>query len=669
MLNYLTNIKLFAKRILLIFVFMTATRLLFYAMNSSHFCLSFSELLLHLCYGLKFDMVSITLANLLFVLMSIVPVSRILDNHIYQKILKIIFLTTNIAILACNFVDCKFYEWEEKRLTADIFAPEWMGDDFLTLLPRFFTDYWPLFLLFAATAALFVWLYPNHNPDTRPHRCTPLEYAIQSVVALLIMALTALASRGSLGEKPLRIMAAANHTTPERMPLILNSSFTIFKTLGNNVLPQYNYFADDQLEQVYTPLHTPDSIAIGKGKNVVIIILESFGREYSALLNNSKTGYTPNLDSLMQLGLYCTNAYANGKRSIEAIPSVMASLPALLDKAFITSTFASNQIDGIATLLGRRGYTSAFFHGGANGTMSFDSFTSLAGFERYYGFNEYPDKGDSDNYWGIFDEPFEQFMVSELSTFKQPFVAGLFTLSSHHPYTIPEQHKGWFPKGHLVNLESIGYADYALGRFFESASKTDWYNNTLFVLTADHTAQSGSEFYQSTVGHYAVPLIFICPSDSSMHGVYTRTAQQTDIMPTILDYVGCDEPFVAFGNSLFDTAAPRFAVSYLNGLYQLIDDERCVNFDGDEFTTSMEIKKFHQYDGIDRYANGYQFVSISESLKRYKAEAEELLRNRDAYLSKNKADEQNLQLLKGIIQQYNSRMQNNELSAKRNKIR
>lgn len=668
MLNYLTNIKLFAKRILLIFVFMTATRLLFYAMNSSHFCLSFSELVLHLLYGLHFDMVSIALANMLFVLMSIVPVSRILDNRIYQKILKIIFLITNIAILACNFVDCKFYEWEEKRLTADIFTPEWMGDDFLTLLPRFFTDYWPLFLLFAATVALFVWLYPNHKSVER-QRCTPLEYAIQSIVALLIIAITAIASRGSFGEKPLRIMAAAKYTTPERMPLILNSSFTIFKTLGNSTLSQYNYFTEDELEQIYTPLHAPDSTAIGKGKNVVIIILESFGREYSALLNNSKTGYTPCLDSLMRQGLYCTNAYANGKRSIEAMPSVMASLPALLDKAFITSTYASNQIDGIATLLGRQGYTSAFFHGGANGTMSFDSFTSLAGFERYYGFNEYPDKGDSDNYWGIFDEPFEQFMVSELSTFKQPFVAGLFTLSSHHPYTIPEQHKGRFPKGHLINLESIGYADYALGRFFESAAKTDWYDNTLFVLTADHTAQSESEFYQSTVGHYAVPLIFICPSDSAMHGVYTRTAQQIDIMPTILDYLGCDEPFVAFGNSLFDSAAPRVSVSYLNGLYQIIDDERCVIFDGDEFTTSMEIKKLHQNDGIDRYANGYQFVSIGESLKRYKAEADELLRNRNTYLSKNKTDEQNLQLLKGIIQQYNTRMQNNELSAKRNKIR
>lgn len=666
--NYLTNIKLFAKRILLIFVFMTATRLLFYAMNSGHFCLSFSELVLHLLYGLHFDMVSIALANMLFVLMSIVPVSRILDNHIYQKILKIIFLITNIAILACNFVDCKFYEWEEKRLTADIFTPEWMGDDFLTLLPRFFTDYWPLFLLFAATVALFVWLYPNHKPAER-QRCTPLEYATQSIVALLIIAITAIASRGSFGEKPLRIMAAAKYTTPERMPLILNSSFTIFKTLGNSTLSQYNYFTEDELEQIYTPLHAPVSTAVGKGKNVVIIILESFGREYSALLNNSKTGYTPCLDSLMRQGLYCTNAYANGKRSIEAMPSVMASLPALLDKAFITSTYASNQIDGIATLLGRQGYTSAFFHGGANGTMSFDSFTSLAGFERYYGFNEYPDKGDSDNYWGIFDEPFEQFMVRELSTFKQPFVAGLFTLSSHHPYTIPEQHKGRFPKGHLINLESIGYADYALGRFFESAAKTDWYNNTLFVLTADHTAQSESEFYQSTVGHYAVPLIFICPSDSAMHGIYTRTAQQIDIMPTILDYVGCDEPYVAFGNSLFDSAAPRVSVSYLNGLYQIIDDERCVIFDGDEFTTSMEIKKLHQNDGIDRYANGYQFVSIGESLKRYKAEADELLRNRNTYLSKNKTDEQNLRLLKGIIQQYNTRMQDNELSAKRNKIR
>ena len=666
MLNYLTNIKLFAKRILLIFVFMTGTRLLFYAMNSSHFCLSFSELLLHLVYGLKFDMVSITLANLLFVLMSIVPVSRILDNHIYQKILKIIFLTTNIAILACNFVDCKFYEWEEKRLTADIFTPEWMGDDFLTLLPRFFTDYWPLFLLFAATAALFVWLYPNHKP-VKTQRCTPFEYALQSFVALVIMAITALASRGSFGEKPLRIMAAANYTTPERMPLVLNSSFTIFKTLGNSTLSQRDYFSADSLEQVYTPLHTPDSTAVGNRKNVVIIILESFGREYSALLNNSKTGYTPHLDSLMQLGLYCTNAYANGKRSIEAIPSVMASLPALLDKAFITSTFASNQIDGIATLLRRQGYSSAFFHGGANGTMSFDSFASLAGFERYYGFNEYPDKGDSDNYWGIFDEPFLQFMANELSTLPEPFVAGVFTLSSHHPYTIPEQHKGRFPKGHLINLESIGYADYALGRFFESAAKTDWFNNSLFVLTADHTAQSESEFYLSSVGHYAVPLAFICPSDSSLHGTYDNTAQQTDIMPTILDYVGNREPFVAFGNSLFDTAAPRFSVSYLSGLYQLIDDDHCIIFDGDELISSLEISNLRAADSTNRYANGYQMVSIGESLKRYKAAAEELLRNRDAYLSKNEKNESDLRLLKGIIQQFNSRMVNNELSAKRNK--
>ncbi|MBR5643807.1 MAG: LTA synthase family protein [Salinivirgaceae bacterium] len=646
---------------------MTATRLLFYAMNSSHFCLSFSELVLHLLYGLKFDMVSIALANMLFVVMSVLPF-KFISSNIYQKILKIIFLITNSALLACNFVDCKFYEWEEKRLTADIFTPEWMGSDFLTLLPKFFTDYWPLFLAFGLTVFLLVKLYPKLRGEVQNDKITIPVFLLKSVVALLIMAITALASRGSFGEKPLRIMAAAKYTTPERMPLILNSSFTIFKTLGNSTLSQHDYFTEDELEKVYTPLHKPDSAAIGKGKNVVIIILESFGREYSALLNNLETGYTPCLDSLMRQGLYCTNAYANGKRSIEAMPSVMASLPALLDKAFITSTYASNQIDGLATLLRRQGYrSSAFFHGGANGTMSFDSFTSLAGFEHYYGFNEYPDKGDSDNYWGIFDEPFEQFMVNELSTFEQPFVAGLFTLSSHHPYTIPEQHKGRFPKGHLINLESIGYADYALGRFFESASKTDWYNNTLFVLTADHTAQSESEFYQSTVGHYAVPLVFICPSDSNMHGIYTRTAQQIDIMPTILDYVGCDEPFVAFGNSLFDTAAPRYSVSYLNGLYQIIDDERYVVFDGDEFTTSMEIKKLYHNDGINHYANGYQFISISESVKQYQANAEQQLRSHYLQQSENKTDDSNLQLLKGIIQQYNTRMQNNELSAKRNK--
>lgn len=596
--NYICHIKLLCERLLIVFAFMTLTRLLFYFMNEQHFDLSFGELVKHLAYGLKFDIVSVSLANLLSVPMSVVP-GRILSNKTYQKVLKVIFIIPNILIIACNFIDCKFYEWEEKRLTADILTPEWLGNDFITLLPQFLSDYWPLFAGFAASVAMLIWLYPQYKETNENVKNNAKDIAEQSAIALSILALTAIGGRGSIGMKPLRIISAAQYTTPERIPLILNSSFTIFKTISHNTLPQYNYFSNDILNSVYTPLHSANA-KNGNKKNVVIIILESFGREYSAFLNNSNTGYTPCLDSIMKKGAYFVNAFANGKRSIEALPSIMASIPPLLDEAFITSPFTSNKIDGIASVLKKEGYHSAFFHGAKNGSMGFDNFAKLAGFDEYHGMTEYGNNADYDGDWGIFDEPFLQYMADELSTMKQPFLAGVFTLSSHHPYIIPEQHCGLFPKGTLVNHESIGYADYALGQFFKAAEETDWYNNTLFVLTADHTAQSESEYYQSIVGRYAIPLVLFCPSDTSLHGQKDKIVQQCDIMPTILEYVGHKDPYIAFGNNILDSTDTGFSVSFINGLYQIITQDKCISYDGIDIVASYKIKH-PDTNGLNKY--------------------------------------------------------------------
>jgi phosphoglycerol transferase MdoB-like AlkP superfamily enzyme len=628
--SYWIHIRLLVYRLLIVFSLMSFTRLLFYWMNLGHFNeLTFGELIKHLFYGLQFDMSSIFMFNIVFILLSIIP-GKLLNNPSYQLILKWLFITVNLILVSLNIIDCKFFEFQEKRLTADIFTREWLGGDFITLLPHFVADYWYLFLLTVGLVMLLIYWYPKFKQQITDYTLNLLFIIRQTLTSILILCIVVICGRGTLQLKPLRIITAASYTTSNNIPLVLNSSFTIIKTINKDKISKPKYFDNNKLDHIYSPVHQYGTSSQFTKKNVVIIILESFGREYSALLNLSDTGYTPCLDSVMLQGLYCTNGYANGKRSIEAMPSVISGIPNLMTDPFITSSFATNDIEGLAKLLKPYGYSTAFFHGGKNGTMGFDNFAYLSGFEKYYGLNEYDQKAGNDGPWGILDEPFLQFMVRKLSEMPEPFATGVFTLSSHHPYFIPEQYIGRFPKGNLINEESIGYADYALGKFFESASKQKWFNNTLFVITADHTAQTAGKFYKTIVGHYAVPIVFYCPSDSLLKGNNNITVQQCDILPTVMDYLKYPDPFIAFGNSVFDTVCPHFAVTYLNGLYQLISDYMSISFDGNKIVDAYTITR----DSL---------VSIDT----IRANCPDLIYDED--------------LLKAVIQQYYTRLIENKL--------
>ncbi len=368
-------------------------------------------------------------------------------------------------------------------------------------------------------------------------------------------------------------------------------------------------------------------------KNVFIIILESFSAEHIGALNhqqgNNNSDFTPFLDSLALKSLVF-EGFANGKRSIEGIPAILASLPTWMTEDFITSQYASNKFNSLASLLKTEGYSTSFFHGGKNGTMGFDAFSRSAGFDNYYGKNEYPDQEDFDGSWGISDEPYLQYIAKMLNNTPQPFMGTVFTLSSHHPYKVPEKHKKRFRKGPLKIQETIMYTDYALQKFFETASAMPWYANTIFVITADHTSEAWQPFYQNRVGQYAIPLIFFDPSNNS--GEHKEIiAQQTDIMPTVLDMLNYTKPFIAFGGSLLRENEPRFSLSYLNGNYQLI-------------------------------ADGYAWQTdhnLANAL--YNFENDSLLSN-DLYATQKKLAAENDRLLKAVIQQYNNRVIENKLS-------
>jgi phosphoglycerol transferase MdoB-like AlkP superfamily enzyme len=280
--------------------------------------------------------------------------------------------------------------------------------------------------------------------------------------------------------------------------------------------------------------------------------------------------------------------------------------------------------------------------------MNFDGFASLAGFDNYFGRNEYNNDNDFDGKWGIFDEPFLQFFSKKLSSFPQPFFAVEFTISSHHPYTIPEQYKGKFKKGPLKIHETINYTDYALKKFFETASKTNWYKNTIFILLADHPAQTidtndnlnltgGNKlnnnlvkYYKNTTGRFAIPILFYSPSDTTIVKQNNLTVQQTDILPSVLQYLKYNKKFIAFGNSIFDSTAVHISVEFLNGLYQITKDNYTLIYNG---TKSLAL-----------YNNKFDPENKNNLMKSDKEIAKKMER-----------------ILKAVIQQYNYRLINNKL--------
>jgi phosphoglycerol transferase MdoB-like AlkP superfamily enzyme len=323
-------------------------------------------------------------------------------------------------------------------------------------------------------------------------------------------------------------------------------------------------------------------VAISNKPNVVIIILESFSNEYIGYFNKGES-YTPFLDSLFQQSHLFVRAYANGKRSIEGIPSVIAGMPSLSETPYISSNYSSNKIDALGSILKNKGYITSFFHGGHNGTMGFEYFTKIAGYDNYYGLNEFSgNEEDYDSKWGVFDKPFLLFSAKEISNYAKPFVASIFTLSSHHPFLLPKSYLYKGPKKikHPI-LRTIKYTDDALKSFFEYAQKQAWFKNTLFVITADHTGPDLSKKASTMAGIFQIPIAYYMP-DKIKPKVDYRVTQQIDIMPTILHYLGYNSKFYAFGNSMRDSLEKGFAINYCLNTYQLFSDSLLYHYFNDE---------------------------------------------------------------------------------------
>ncbi|QAA83024.1 LTA synthase family protein [Aequorivita sp. H23M31] len=578
-------------RLLLAYVFYFIARWLFFIYNKSILNVdSFGQFLKLAYYGLAFDTTAILYLNALFVLLSILPLF-INTTRGYQKFLFYTYFIFNLAGYALNFVDFIYYKYTFARTTIvvwDLLEHESNG---LNMFFRFLVSYWHVYLLFFLMAFLWIYLYKRVRvkPAIRPIRKIP--YLLSSLIGIAIIGILMIGGiRGGDFKKstrPINMLDASRHVDKiEHSDIVLNTPFAFIRTFNANTFKKAHFdIPENTIENLLHPIkHYTNNPRTTP--NIVLFITESYGREYWGAFNKDANipdyeSFTPFLDSLAQHSLIFSNAYANGSKSIHGMSSVLAGIPSFKN-AFTSSSYSKQDIESLVSTLEDMGYDTSFFHGAPNGSMGFLGFGNILGFDHYYGKTEYNNDEDFDGSWGIWDEPFFQFMKTTLDEKTDPFFATIFTVSSHEPYIIPEKYEGKFPKGYRPMHQTVGYTDYAFKKFFESARKEPWFDNTIFVITADHSNQIYfTDFYGKVMNRSAIPILIYKP-DGTFVGDNKDLAQQIDIYPTLLDIIGYSKPFRSWGRSLVgDKIEPPFV---MNGTdyYQLQRGNYICIFDGEK---------------------------------------------------------------------------------------
>ena len=596
----LRKVVVLVARLSILLILYQVSRLIFFWYNRHHFQeVDWPSLQRMLWGGFRFDLTAILYLNLLYIVLYLLPFPWA-EKKFYRRFLSALFLLTNSVGMAFNLIDIFYFNYTLKRSMADIFM--FAGEKNIgVLFLQFFKDFWWGFFLFA----FFVWLLNKWYKlfkDPVYSGTYNFKYILSSLLILLVsLYFSIVGIRGGFTRttRPISINNAAAYTgKPLQMAIVLNTPFTLIRTIDKKAFKPVHYFSDAEVEKIFTPLKHFTSDTTMQKKNVVIIIVESLAREYTGLLNKNipgYKGYTPFLDSLMTQSHTFANAYANGRKSIDAMPSILASVPSLV-QPYVLSPYATNDIDGLGKLLKKKGYTTAFFHGAPDGSMGFDAFANLAGFDYYYGADEYGNKKDMDGFWGIPDDLFLQYTLKQLDTFKKPFVASVFTLSSHHPFKLPKGFEGKFKGGPLPIHRVIEYTDNALKHFFAEASKKPWFQKTLFVITADHCNQTNLPAYNSSLGRHAIPVIFYEPGKEQQARIDSTLTQQTDIIPRLLRNLNYTGDFVSFGNDPATEKQP-FVVNYNNGTWEFMQGDYLLRYRDDKpvalynYKTDLLLKK------------------------------------------------------------------------------
>lgn len=641
---YVNSVFAFILRIAALFVVFGISRIFFYIYNLNDLgSIGFQELGDVLYGSYIYDAASIFYVNIPFIFLSLLPYRGRVKTG-YQKMLAIVYMTFNSVALLLNMMDIFYFEFKQGRITGGDL--HYVGEgNFGALWGSFIVQYWWGVLVFILLCYLLYLLSFRFVQVEQRYRLTQnlgAYYTSQTIILAIAGAFTVFAIRGqniSPARFPLTMSDASEYVRPQLTPLIQSNPFCLIRTINKQVT--FLHYMPDEKAEALVPTrkqwirNATDSLEAPR-PNIVILILESFGSAHIKSLSDAfptaRTSYTPFLDSLINEGLIFTNGYKSGLRSIDALPSILASIPSFKDN-LLSYGESTARYGAMPSILDSMGYATMFLHGGTRSAMGYMAFGKMAGikefvakedYEKVYGDNDYDGK------WGIYDHKFLPYALQRINGLPQPFLATIFTLSSHSPYKLPADVKHLFSEGTEKIHRTIQYTDWALRNFFAQAKKEAWFKNTIFVLTGDHGSGADNKKYLEMPYCNQVPILFYTP-DGSMIGRDETPVQHIDIMPTILSLLKYEKPYFAFGSDMLDSTVMRAPiVHYNNNEYYIITDSILYLFNEQNMTGAYNYKN----DYIEKKPVVGNRAMEEERVKAYIQQYFSALENRNFSLTK-----------------------------------
>ncbi|CAE6932663.1 Sulfatase [Vibrio sp. B1REV9] len=393
-----------------------------------------------------------------------------------------------------------------------------------------------------------------------------IKWQWRPLLAIIVVVIGVAGARSSFGHRPLNPAMVAYSTDPLMNDLVLNSSYSLFFAVNNmksekNAEQFYGKMDDNTLLDLVRSSSKKsefDSSSMptmnfnvatykGKPKNLVILLQESLGAQFVGSLGGLPL--TPNLDQLMSEGWAFTQMYATGTRSVRGIEAVTTGFPPSPSRAVVKLSKSQTGFFTIADLLKQNGYFTQFIYGGEANFDNMKSFFFGNGFEQIVEEKDYI-KPEFVGSWGVSDEDLynkanEEF--ERLSKREQPFFSLVFTSSNHSPYEYPNGKIEQFDEEHMTRNNAVKYSDYALGRFFEKARKSSYWDETIFIVIADHDARVfGAELVP--VKHFHIPAVIL--GKDVLPRVDDRIANNIDMPPTLLSLIGIDAKTPMIGRDM-----------------------------------------------------------------------------------------------------------------------
>ena len=387
----------------------------------------------------------------------------------------------------------------------------------------------------------------------------PLSGSLKSQIPqnlALLLGYVFLARGMVLTGKPLGNIDAFNGNGQSQANLTLNGSLVTLQALNDRRAAAPLRYLDDATAQRIAAAH-PHPFRYQTSnppsrKNVVIILLESWSYKYIDALAGNNYHATPYMDALIAKSQVWTNFYAAGQRSIIGIQASLTSVPALPNRQPIGFGLELNNMSRIAELVQKQGYRTLMLQTSNRRSFHIDGVAQAIGFQEYYGKEDVPIIRQYPQDPPPFGWDYDSLMYfgKQISSKPEPFFAFFFSGTTHEPYARTGKEFDIRPHaetGENGFLNTLQYSDWSVAQFMQYAAQQPWHNNTIYIFMADHTRNEPVRS-DSVREQYHIPLIVYHPQWQPEK--HPELASQYDILPTLADWLGIQQPVYTFGRSL-----------------------------------------------------------------------------------------------------------------------